>query len=321
MKDAVQWLLKGEPFVEYRTRVDLLCQLENESEVIYAKQRMVEDQKIQLLLQELKDWPGKVLNSHKSASQPFHKLSFVADLGLTKNDLSVDMVVQKIFEHQSDEGPFQLPTNVPTHFGGSGTDTRGWALCDAPVIIYSIAKFGYDRDAKVQNAVKYLAGLVHENGWHCVVSKELGKFRGPGRKEDPCPYATLAMLKMLSQFDDWRQSKEAHIGAECLLDLWQRSLEVHPYMFYMGTDFRKLKAPFVWYDILHVLDVLSKFSWLKSDPRLVEMANLVASKADREGKFTPESEWKAWKGWDFGQKKQPSRWLTFLVLRTLKRIS
>jgi len=321
MKDAVQWLLKGEPFVEYRTRVDLLCQLENEPEVIYAKQRMVEDQKIQLLLQELKDWPGKVLNSHKSASQPFHKLSFVADLGLTKNDLSVDMVVQKIFEHQSDEGPFQLPTNVPTHFGGSGTDTRGWALCDAPVIIYSIAKFGYDRDAKVQNAVKYLAGLVHENGWHCVVSKELGKFRGPGRKKDPCPYATLAMLKMLSQFDDWRQSKEAHIGAECLLDLWQRSLEVHPYMFYMGTDFRKLKAPFVWYDILHVLDVLSKFSWLKSDSRLVEMANLVASKADREGKFTPESEWKAWKGWDFGQKKQPSRWLTFLVLRTLKSIS
>ena len=321
MKDLIDWLLKGEPFVEYRTRVDLLGQLESEQEVIDSQKRMASDQKIQSLLQELKKWPGEVLNSHKSASQPFHKLSFIADLGLTKNDPSVNAVVQKIFEHQSDEGPFQLPTNVPTHFGGSGTDTWAWALCDAPVIIYSIAKFGYNKDAKVQNAVKYLVGLVHENGWHCVVSKELGKFRGPGRKEDPCPYATLVMLKMLSQFDDWRQSKEAHTGAECLLDLWQRSLEVHPYMFYMGTDFRKLKAPFVWYDILHVLDVLSQFSWLKSDPRLVEMANLVASKADSEGKFTPESEWKAWKGWDFGQKKQPSRWLTFLVLRTLKRIS
>jgi hypothetical protein len=321
MKDLIDWLLKGEPFVEYRTRVDLLGQLESEQEVIDSQKRMASDQKIQSLLQELKKWPGEVLNSHKSASQQFHKLSFIADLGLTKNDPSVNAVVQKIFEHQSDEGPFQLPTNVPTHFGGSGNDTWAWALCDAPVIIYSIAKFGYDKDVRVQNAVKYLAGLVHENGWHCVVSKELGKFRGPGRKEDPCPYATLAMLKMLSQFDDWQQSKEAHTGAECLLDLWQRSLKVHPYMFYMGTDFRKLKAPFVWYDILHVLDVLSQFSWLKSDPRLVEMANLVGSKADCEGKFTPESEWKAWKGWDFGQKKQPSRWLTFLVLRTLKRIS
>jgi hypothetical protein len=96
---------------------------------------------------------------------------------------------------------------------------------------------------QVQKATKYLFSLVHENGWRCVVSKELGKFRGPGKKEDPCPYATLAMLKMLSQFVEWRQSKEAHAGAECLLDLWQRSLELHPYMFYMGTDFRKLKAP------------------------------------------------------------------------------
>jgi len=50
------------------------------------------------------------------------------------------------------------------------------------------------------------------------------------------------------------------------------------------------------------------------------MAEIVRSKADSEGKYTPESEWTAWKGWDFGQKKQPSRWLTFLALRTLKRV-
>jgi hypothetical protein len=88
----------------------------------------------------------------------------------------------------------------------------------------------------------------------------------------------------------------------------------------MGTDFRKLKAPFVWYDILHVLDVLSQFSWLKGDARLVDMAGVVKSKADAEGRFTPESEWQPWRGWDFGQKKQPSRWLTFLVTRSLNRL-
>jgi hypothetical protein len=59
----------------------------------------------------------------------------------------------------------------------------------------------------------------------------------PGRKDDPCPYATLAMLKMLSQFDEWKNSKETHAGAECLLGLWKKSSELHPYMFYMGTDF------------------------------------------------------------------------------------
>ena len=89
----------------------------------------------------------------------------------------------------------------------------------------------------------------------------------------------------------------------------------------MGTDFRKTKAPFVWYDILHVLDVLSQFNWLKGDPRLTEMSTLLKLKADSDGKYAPESEWRAWKGWDFGQKKQPSRWLTFLVMRVLKRIN
>ena len=51
----------------------------------------------------------------------------------------------------------------------------------------------------------------------------------------------------------------------------------------MGTDFRKLKVPFVWYDLLHVLDVLTQFPWLGHDPRLREMAGLLASKADAEG--------------------------------------
>ena len=92
-------------------------------------------------------------------------------------------------------------------------------------------------------------------------------------------------------------------------------------MFYMGSDFRKLKAPFIWYDILHVLEVLTQFDWLKNDPRLKEMINLLAAKADAQGRFTPESIWKAWSGWDFGQKKEPSRWLTFLILRIMRRFT
>jgi hypothetical protein len=247
-------------------------------------------------------------------------LSFIADLGLRKDDPLVDEIIEKILSHQSDEGPFQLPMKISKSYGGSGEERWAWALCDAPLIVYSLAKFGLENDERLQKAVRYLFGFVRENGWPCAVSKELGKFRGPGRKADPCPFGTLAMVKMLAQFYDLKDSKEAHIGAECLLDLWERSREVHPYMFYMGTDFRKIKAPFVWYDILHVSDVLSQYPWLNDDPRFKEMVDLVKSKTADEGKFIPESIWMAWKGWDFGQKKEPSRWLTFLVLRILKRI-
>jgi hypothetical protein len=91
-------------------------------------------------------------------------------------------------------------------------------------------------------------------------------------------------------------------------------------MFYMGTDFRKLKVPLVWYDLLHVLDVLSRFPWLAGDARLLDMLALLKSKADAEGRFTPESIWTAWKDWEFGQKRAPSRWLTLLAWRIIRRV-
>jgi hypothetical protein len=280
---------------------------------------MLEDPKITSLLQELRAWPGVVLSSHKSPSQSYHKLSFLADLGLKKGDPYINEIAERILKHQSDEGSFTLPMNIPQHFGGSGTDEWAWALCDAPVVLYSLVKMGYSDDARVRKAINYVTRLVRENGWPCAVSPKLGKFRGPGRKDDPCPYATLAMLKLLSNLEDWRSSREARIGSESLLSLWERSMMVHPYMFYMGTDFRKIKAPLVWYDILHVLDVLSQFEWLRDDLRLQQMIGGVTIKSDSDGRYTPESEWRAWRDWEFGQKKQPSRWVTFLINRIILR--
>jgi hypothetical protein len=127
------------------------------------------------------------------------------------------------------------------------------------------------------------------------------------------------MLKVLAHAPELQEGKSAKIGAETLLSLWDKSTEQHPYMFFMGTDFRKLKAPLFWYDILHVLDVLSHFKWARKDKRFKDMLRIVEAKADGNGRFIPESIWTAWKDWDFSQKKIPSRGLTLFVQRILKR--
>jgi hypothetical protein len=311
-----------DPWVRLRTLIDIDGLPTDEPQVRAAKAAVLDHPLVAALLAELKGWPGVVLNSHKSAGQLYHKLSFLAEIGLTTEDGGLAAILDLASAHLSQEGLPQMPANVAVHYGGTGQDTWGWALCDAPLMLWLLLKMGSSRQTDLLRGAAYLQGLVRGNGWPCVVSPELGRFRGPGRKDDPCPYATLLMLKLLQlPVLAAATSPAAAAAVECLLTLWQDSLNQHPYMFFMGTDFRKLKAPFIWYDLLHVTDVLSQSPLAVRDPRFLSMVDLINSKAGSDGLFTPESEWKAWGCWDFGQKKQPSVWLTFLVCRINHRVN
>ena len=83
-EELINWLLDGEPWIEYRTRIDLLEQSENESQVRDAYKATLAHSNIQNLLTELSDWPGPILKSHKKAGHHLHKLGFLADIGLKK---------------------------------------------------------------------------------------------------------------------------------------------------------------------------------------------------------------------------------------------
>jgi len=315
----IDWLLSSDPWVEYRTRLDLLGEPENCAEVISARIRMVQHPLIRSILSRLSDWPGPVVNSHKSAGQYFHLLPFIADLGFRYDEDTIAGVTDKILNMASEEGPFGVIMNIPEHFGGTGTDTPAWALCDAPRTAYSLAKLGLAYHPLVLKARDYMVDLGQDYGFPCVVSRELGKFRGPGRREDPCPYATLIMLELISLYENLLESASAAASVKSLLNVWENSMTRHPYMFFMGTDFRKLKAPLIWFDILHVCDTLSHFQYALEDHRFQQMVAIIESKASPDGCFTPESAWKAWNEWEFGQKKAGSPWLTFLVWRILLR--
>lgn len=317
MTQLIDWLLSSSAYVEYRTRLDILDQSETDSDVISARNAMLEIPLIKNMVKDVSNWPGSTLVSHKSAGHSLHKLVFLADFGLTVNDPEMEELIAKVMHHQDPDGPFQIQTNIPVHFGGTGKDVWAWSLCDAPSVLYALVKFGLQDDSRVKQGIDYLTGLVRENGWPCACSKEQGTFRGPGRKCDPCPYANLIMVKLLAAVPELRDSEACHQGAESLLHCWSERLTYHPYIFYMGNDFSKLKAPLVWFDIVHVAYVLSQMPWLKNDARLSEMKTMIANKADAEGRFTPESIWTAWKEWDFGQKKSPSPYLTYLATKIL----
>ncbi len=319
MDETIKWLLAGPAWVRYRCMLDLLEMQPDDAQVNTTRTELLADAQVRALIADVSQWETKTLSRHNDANHPIHKLVFLADIGLTGQDAAIAEILPAILRHRSDDRPFQVLSNYPVAFGGSGKEEWLWCLCDAPSVLYALLKMGLRDEPQVASAVDYLAQLSRENGWPCKADSRMPKFKGPGKAGDPCPYANLLMLKLLAVFPEDGDMPAVKPGLQSALQLWENSRDQHPFLFKMGNDFRKLKVPFVWYDILHMAEVISLYPQSRQDPRFIEMLSVIESKADASGRYTSESIWTKWSGWEFCQKREPSRWVTLCALRILKR--
>lgn len=310
-------LSNSEAWLQYCVHINLLH--EKKSTLSELKETALQDSKIKAYLRDISNYHGQLVSNHKNPELPIHKLHFLLDIGFDTSVPEIKTAISEITKHKDEHGIYQSITNIPKHFGGTGEDIFGWCLCDAPLLLSALVKAGVSYEEHIKQVVDYLANLPQMPGYPCTVSKEFGKFRGPGRKSDCCPYATLVMLRLFAELPEYRDSDLANKNIDAIFTLWESSLERHPYMFYMGTDFRKLKAPAIWYDIVGVANCLSRFDYAKKDSRFKEMLEIIKGKQNEEGLFIPESVYQKCKGWDFGQKKVPSPYLTYLCTKILKR--
>jgi hypothetical protein len=320
MSTLTEWLLESEPWTRYRTLLDLLDRPNDDPTVQAARRDMLAHPQVKALVAGASARTQLPVKRHNDAGHPLYQLSTLADFGVRADDPGLPKITNAVMKHQSPEGAFQSLVNISQAFGGSGEDQWSWMACDAPTLLYVLLAMGLGNDPRVQRAAQHLAGLVTEAGWKCSAATELGKFRGPGRKADPCPIANVYALKALALVPDLCDSPAARQGSEMLLRHWETQRQVKFYLFGVGSDFRKLKYPFVWYDILHVMDVLSRFPFLHADPRFGEMLAALTAQSGPDGRYTATSMYQAWKGWSFADKKAPSPWLTFLVMRIQKRL-
>jgi len=323
MEEAlIHWLMDStEAWTRIRTQIDLLNRPESHPEVASARVEMLTSPQVQALIAAAARWGQVPLKRHNDAAHPLYAISTLADFGLRAGDPGMDGILEKVLARQSSEGAFQTLINIPTAFGGNGADQWTWVACDAPTLLYALLSFGLGNDPRVRRAADHLVSLAWGNGYRCAAAPELGKFKGPGRRDDPCPVANVYALKALSLIPDQREGESARRAAEMLLDNWEHRKERKHFLFGMGTDFKKLKYPFVYFDILHVLDALSRFPFIHADPRYLDLLVTVTSQAGVEGRYTAGSMYQAWKGWSFADKKNPSPWLTFLVWRVQGRMA
>jgi len=318
--DVIDWLLTSdEPWTRYNARLDLLEQDENAQEVVRDRAAMLSHTQVKDLISQVNTWPGYPLKRHNDAKHPIQALTVLADFGIKCTDPGLADAIQKIKAHQSQEGAFETELELYKSFGGLEGEHWVWMGCDAPVLLYVLTVFGLENDISLQAAKDHLLSLVADNGWRCSASQTLGKFRGPGKKDDPCPIACLQAIKALSLDSSMSSDQRIFNAIEMILKHWEIQGKKKYYLFGIGTDFKKLKYPLIWYDLLHVTDVLSRFRIVVDDPRFKQMVQVILDQADDLGRYTASSMYLAWKGWSFADKKQPSPWLTFLVKRIEKR--
>ena len=308
----------SDDWLKYAIRLNL--GQEPKDDLVEIRNAALADRRIKRYLSDISHFHETLVTNHKNPDLPIQKLLFLLDLGFDTEIPEIKVAIDEILQHREEHGVYQSMTNVPKHYGGTAEDVFSWCLCDAPLLLLALLKAGMDYHECIKSGVDYLVSLCRDNGFPCAVSPELGKFRGPGKKDDCCPYATLIMTDLLSYIPEYKDSQVATSSVKALLNLWENSLNQHPYMFFMGTDFRKLKAPSCWYDIVSVAGVLSKYEFVRDDRRFLEMINQIKAKQDKDGLFTPESAYQKMKDWDFGQKKVPSPYLTYLCYLIFKRL-
>jgi hypothetical protein len=293
--------------------MDLLGLDTDNEQAWQARQEIPQDPGIQRILakrNKLGYWgtPRDIFTWWPRKDTTFWLLGVLADFGLRRDDWEIGRACEYVFSTQLPGGAFGLrPPPKPYD-------------CFTGILSESLAKLGYLGDQRLEQAYAWLAKRQRlDGGFWC---KDTGQPGGPRQDEPSCAFGTLCALGALAVHPRLRDSETAKVGAQFLLRCWENKGKIRyaGHDSQIGTGWEKLKYPFTDYRILKYLDALAQLSYVRNDPRLVDMAELLISKRDEQGRFQPESVHRVYADFDFGQKNRPSRWITFLAYRILKRI-
>lgn len=311
--ELLDWLLGGEPWVVYRTLLDLVGRDERDEEVVKARVAISSHPLVKKIFRGLNEdgyWgePKDIHTWWPKKNTTFWVLPVLMDFGFTIDDKRIAKSCEYVFSTQLDSGGFGW--SPPTKPGD----------CHSAIIIESLARLGLLRDPRLKKSYEWLVKRQRrDGGFWC---KDTGQIGRPREKEPSCAMATMFVLGAMAQHPELRDSEITRKGIDFLFGCWENKGKVKyaGHDSQIGTDWDKLKYPFTDYKILKFLDVLSQFEHAKHRLRESEIVNILLSKRDKNGMFTPESIVEAWADFDFGQKKKPSKWITFLALRIARRI-
>ncbi len=329
---VLAWLLEsGEPYAEWVTRALVLGEPDDAPAVLAARAAVLADPGVREIVDSLPAWdaPEHVSGHHSPAYLP-NRLNLLADMGVRGGDFAeVEERLDAFLGHQHGSGRFEAFGEMP----GRPKPEWGSMLCDTNVITDLLLRFGRGGDSRVSRALDRLQAdatrTPQGRAWQCVPAGP-GLWRGPGRKADVCPQVTLEGLRALSHLPESGRPAWIVEAARTPLEVWRRRATERPYQFGHGYQFKSVKWPNFWYDVLWVLETVGRFPalWRGSDAReedrvaLVELAAcLLEYDFDADGRVTPRRTYRGFERFSFGRKDAPSPFATARCLVALLRLA
>jgi hypothetical protein len=302
-----QWLLHSNPWTAFNFKRDAGLFHDTES-AREGRLAIAQHPLVAGMLDECREYFPIVATRHDDPKLSHYKLRLLVDFGLTQED-GLSGIVEQVLAHNKD-GLFAIRQQIPVR----GADEGEWnALpCDNPVILYTLLKLGL-KHASIDRQVDLLKQRWSDrSGWFCHLSFVESQFK---REGSGCPMAALQALEVFRLTDGDVVNGYIENAFHALRYHYEsrRSL----YYFGRGKRFFTFKYPFVWYNAFYVADVVSRFRAFQDEPLVLQLMDWIRAGSDASGRYTPTSIFMPYKHFDFGNKREPSPWITYCAYRIL----
>jgi hypothetical protein len=338
-ESPVDWLLEEtNPSVRYFTLVDILDKSESNPQIVAAKRDIDRSEVVKKILQKQK--PEGYWEEPASPYLPKYKSSYwqimtLSQLGVDKTNEKVRKACEYIFRFQLEDGGFSSNTLEHASEEYELLRKRGkklppkaeWAAstvfehqysCLTGNLTAALIRIGYADDQRVKKALEWLVHVQNrDGGWLCPY------WRAHIRDKHGCFYGTIGSLEAFSETPKEVLTKEmrqaAEKGAEFLLMHHLFKADHHEYKV-INKSWLSLSFPFFYgYNILRGLDVLTKLGYAK-DERLNDAVEVLLQKRQKDGTWILENTPAGRMQTNIEMKEKPSKWITLIALRTLKRL-
>jgi len=325
--DSFAWLLEPDsPGVRYLAMRDLLDVNEDDPELRAARTAAHRRGPIAEVMANMSDsgyWAEPGAGYNPKYSSTVWSLILLAQLGASvKEEPQIIKASNYYIENAFNPGGQIAASGAPS----------GTVDCLQGNIIWALLELGFS-DPRLEKAIDWMArsvtgeGIAPSDDRMAVVRYYAGKcgpnFACGANDRKPCAWGSVKVMLALAWIPAEQrtpviqraiqQGVDFLFGVDLVAAAWPSGYSAKP-----SGNWWKFGFP-VFYvtDLLQAAEALVALGY-GSDPRLHGLLDLIVSKQDENGRWLLEYDYTG-KTWvNFGEKKQPNKWVTLRALRVLK---